>query len=211
MARHHRRPHRHYHSNRKYYHHHEKLGLMDSIKKYGFWNAITYRIKKLRTPLWFWLSLIGLIVILIIMMNYEIGFLSIIFYLLEIIVLGYLIFLLLKKLDRIYVGSDMRLFGLRILSGIISAIGIYMLFIFLIFGIPIVMSGMTDLEMTKQLGNLFGLSPFVSLFTFGMEFGLPLAGIIFYLSITLGMAVIGGYLFFKFQRRTGQFVWFGRI
>ena len=210
MARHYRRSHKkYYHNNRKY--HHEKLGLIDSIKKYGFWSAIKYRIRKSRIPIWFWLSIIGLIVIPIIMMNYHIDFLSIIFYFLEILVLGYLIFLLLKKLDHIYVGSNLRLFGLRMLSGIISGIGLYLLFIFLIFGMPIAISGMTDLEMTKQLGDLFGLGPFVSLFTFGMDFGIPLAGVILYLSITLGMAIIGGYLFFKFQRKTGQFVWFGRI
>lgn len=196
---------------RRHFHQHEKLGLIASIKRYGFLSAITYRIRKSRIPIWFWLSLIGLIIIPIIMVYYRIDFLSIIFYLLEIIVIGYLMFKLLKRLDRIYVGNDMRLFGLRMLSGIISGIGIYMSFIFLIFGMPIVMSGMNNLEATKTMYGFLGLSPFVSLFTFGMDFGLPLAGVILFISIALGMAIIGGYLFFKFQRRTGRFVWFGRI
>jgi hypothetical protein len=134
--------------------------------------------------------------------------LSFFFYIFEIIVVGYVIFWLLKKFDRISIHNDMRLFGLRILSGILSFVGIYFLFIFLMFGLPVIMS---NSSWTREMYQFMGLGIFYSLFSFGSDFGLPLTGVVLYIGLMLGLALIGGYLFFKFQRRTGRFVWFGRI
>ena len=49
-----------------------------------------------------------------------------------------------------------------------------------------------------------------SVLYFGADFGLPLTGRIFFIVFGLGLAIIGCYLFFKFKRATGPFVWVGR-
>jgi len=175
------------------------------------------KISRFRIPIWFLVIFVTLIVITIIESLYVIKIFSldvlgIIFYLLEMIVIGYVFYRLLKRFDRIHIGTDMSLFGLRILSGIISVIGAYFLIMFLIFGLPILLSDLSsNLESMQWMYNIFGIGPLFSIFTFGIRFGLPYTGLILYISITLGMVLIGGYLFFKFQRRTGRFIWVGKI
>ena len=181
-------------------------------RKYSIWQTIRYKCRKAGIPLWFILCFIAMFLVALIHQIQEIKAalidLSVIFYILEAIVIGYIAFWLLKKFDRIRVYNNMRLFGLRILSGIFSAIGVCLIFIFLIVGMPVVLNGSTSM---KEFYGFMGLGSIYSLFSFGADFGLPLAGIIIYLGIILSLALIGGYLFFKFQRKTGRFVWFGRI
>jgi len=198
-----------YHPNR--YHPKQPLGFWDAVKKYGFFHEIRYVLRKWRIPSWFYLSIVGLIVIPIIMFYYYLELLSIFFYIFEVVVITYIMFKLLKRIDRIRINSDLRLFGLRILSAIISGIGAYMTIIFLMFGMPIItMLQIGGLEIAKSAYGFLGLGPFVTLFTFGIEFKLPYTGVIFFMTIVLGMTIIGAYLFFKFQRRTGPFIWVGR-
>lgn len=198
--------------NRNHLPHYVKLNFLDSMKKYGFWNALTYRIKKSRISIWYFVCFIAMIILALLQQFFTIKIVSIdlsfFFYIFEIIVVGYVIFWLLKKFDRISIHNDMRLFGLRILSGILSFVGIYFLFIFLMFGLPVIMS---NSSWTREMYQFMGLGIFYSLFSFGSDFGLPLTGVVLYIGLMLGLALIGGYLFFKFQRRTGRFVWFGRI
>jgi len=180
-------------------------------RKYHILRKLKYKIRKTHLPTYFLISLIAMILIGIIHQFFIISIatidLSFFFYIFELIVVGYIILWLLKKFDRIKVHSDMRLFGLRILSGILSFIGLYLLFMFMIFGFPIIFSSPTSL---KQIYSLMGLGGIYSVFSFGEDFRLPLTGVIVFLGIILGLVIIGGYLFFKFKRRTGPFVWFGR-
>ena len=167
-------------------------------RKYTLWQIINYKCRKATIPVWFLITLIIMITIAVIHQFYIIKILSydisIIYYICEVIVIGYLMFRLLKKFDNIHVGSDLRLFGLRMLSGLISFIGILIFFFMMI-------------------------APFFALFDenmafvvlFGSSFHLPLTGTILFGTIGVGMSIIGAYLYFKFQRRTGEFVWFGRI
>ncbi len=167
-------------------------------RKYTLWQTIKYKLRRATIPIWFLIVLILMIVIAVIHQFYIIKIfsydISIIYYICEIIVIGYLMFRLLKKFDGIHVGSDLRLFGLRMLSGLISFIGILIFF-------------------------FMWMAPFFALFDenwaaailFGSSFHLPLTGTILYGTIGIGMTIIGAYLYFKFQRRTGEFVWFGRI
>lgn len=198
-------------------HYSRKLSFTESINKYGFLNALTYRIKKLGIPPWFLLALIGLFSIPVINWYYQIKVFSTevlptLFYILEILVVGYIMFRLLKRLDRIYISSNLRLFGLRILSGIIGGIGAYLSILFLMFGMPIIMMGtMGNFETIRSMYSFFGLGFLVDIFFFGNSFYLPFTGVILYMVVALSLSIIGGYLFFKFQRKSGQFVWVGRV
>ena len=118
---------------------------------------------------------------------------SIIFYICEIIIISYLMFKLLKRLDKIYFGNDLRLFRLKILSGLISFIGI-LIFTFMMI-VPVFALFDTNIS---------------SILHFGTTFHLPLTSTIFFGTIGFGMTIIGAYLYFKFQRKTGNLVWFGR-
>jgi len=181
-------------------------------------NKLNYNLHKLKykfnkkIPLGFISSLIGLIIIGVLhqSISFKISFidLPLIFYILEIIILGYLIFWSLKKSDRIRIDSNLRLFGLRILSGIMSLVGIYLLIFFFIFGYPLLLIN------SNQIGMVYtalGLGELYTIFTFGKDFGLTYTGLIIYLGILFGLTLIGGYLFFKFKRSTGDFIWFGKI
>jgi ADP-ribose pyrophosphatase YjhB (NUDIX family) len=166
-------------------------------RKYSIWQKIKYRSRKARIPLWFLLCFIAMILVAIIHQYYVIKIatvdLSIFFYILEIIVIGYVVFWLIKRFDRIRVHNNMRLFGLRILSLLLGFTGLALFYFIFI-------------------GPVFALfdENIASVLYFGADFGLPLTGKIFFTVFGLGLSIIGCYLFFKFKRKTGQFVWFGR-
>ena len=196
-------------------HKRRKLTFHESVKKYGIWKSITHRIKKARIPKWFWIASIVMIITGVISSLYKItissiDILPIIFYISEIAVVGYLLFGLLKKLDKIHIGSNIRLFGLRILSIIIIFIGgvitltllMYYFTRYIWFG-----SFYTYVENPEKYVRIEEPLPF---FNFGIDFGIPLAGQIFLMMIGIGFLIIGAYLLFKFKRRTGTFHWIGR-
>jgi len=167
-------------------------------KRYTLPQTLRYKLRKIRIHPWILITLVIMFVIAIIHQFYEIQIsgidLSVIFYLLELIVVLYLMFRLIKISDRIHVGSDLRLFGLRMLSGFVSFIGIFLLWMMF-------------------FGSLFAFfdKNLASFFYFGAQFRLPFFVQTLFYGVSLGLVVIGAYLYFKFQRRTGNFVWFGRI
>lgn len=166
-------------------------------RKYSIWQTIKYRCRKARIPIWFIIVFIAMVLVAIIHQYYVIKIasfdLSLIFYILEIIVVGYVIFWLLKRFDRIRVHNNMRLFGLRILSLILGFTGLALFYF-------------------TYIGPVFALfdESIASVLYFGADFGLPLTGRIFFIVFGLGLSIIGCYLFFKFKRKTGQFVWIGK-
>ena len=178
------------------------LTFWEAVKKYGFWNNLFYRIRKARISPWFYLSIIMMIIIPIILAYYYIDILVIIFYLFEIIAVGYLVWKLLKKLDRIRVNrrNHLRLFGLKMLSGLVSAFGIILL-VYVWISFPFAFIGI--------IYNSDSL--LAQIFTFGSQWNVPYIIPLFLEVFGLGLCIIGAYLFFKFQRLTGRFVWFGRI
>lgn len=126
MTRYHRKP-------RRPRRHKKRLPFWKAATKYGFRRALKYEIDHSRRyplyPIWFFPTIILMFLIAIILMNYYIDFLPIIFYISEVIVVGYLAIRLLKRLDRIRIKrrNHLRLFGLRILSGLVSIFGIFLL------------------------------------------------------------------------------------
>lgn len=188
----------------------KKPSFGQSVRKFGLKSATTYRIKKSKV-LQLSLLLLSLIVIALINNFFVNDLLQFIFYVVEIVFVGYFMFRLLKFFDRIPTNSDLGLFGLRILSGIIGVVGLYMLIIFWWFGWSIIwFQGSIGVSTLRSGFNMFGLGPLVDIFTFGVDFHLPYTGVVIYLAVTFTMVLTGGYLFFKFQRRTGGFVWIGR-
>ena len=197
-------------------HHHKKK--RHSKRRYTLSETFLYKLKRFyrKTPksILFSIPLLLILPLLkIYLVEQSLGDMSvlidIIFYISLVVYFSHIMIRFLKRMDRIYVGSDLRLFGLKILSGIISFVGGYLSITFLWFGLPLLMMAETSFESMRFIYSFLGLGFLIDIFTFGSEFYLPYTGIIIYLVITLGLAVTGGYLFFKFQRRTGQFVWFG--
>jgi len=182
------------------------------FKKYTLWQTFKYRLRRLGIPLGFLYSIVLIIIFYFLYQVYSNGVLAIIFYILEIVIIFYIMFAILKKLDRISIHNDLRLFGLRLLGGIIGAIGIYLFFLFMIFGMPLIMMlEYSNLSSMISFYNMIGVGFMVPIFTLGLDAGLPLTGFFIYFGIIIGLMLIGGYLLFKFKRRSGQFVWFGRI
>jgi hypothetical protein len=183
---------------KKSHHKSNKKKYKSRKRKYGFLQTFRYKIRKSKFPIWFIAIFTIMILIAIIHQFYMIKILSfdlsIIFYILEIILVAYLMFMLMCKLDRIHVGSDMRLFGLRFLSGIVAFFGFCIFFLILLAPVFAIFD-------TGIAGVIY----------FGSSFHLPLTGLVLYSVFSFGLMIIGAYLFFKFQRRTGEFVWFGRI
>ena len=177
---------------------------MASVKKYGFWNALTYRLKKLARKIHpgFTISLIMLFVLPFLLVYWYQEIFVYLFYLFEIIVVSYLLWKLLKRLDRIRVRSrdTLRLFGLRILSGLVSIFGVFLL-LFIWISIPFA----TIMIMANKS------SVCAHFFTFGSQWHIPLIIPLMFEVIGIGLCIIGAYLFFKFQRKTGRFHWIGRI
>jgi hypothetical protein len=108
---------------------------------------------------------------------------------------------LIKRLDRIGIkGSLMRLWGLKLLSGLVSIIGIYIiymvLFSFLLTSFEVLLNQKSTISQIVILGNEWN-TPFV------IPFMLLIVG--------CGLLFIGGYLFFKFKLKSGNVIWVGRM
>jgi hypothetical protein len=167
-------------------------------RQYTLWQTIRYKFRRAKVPFWMYIIIL-MIVIAIVNIFYEVKILSIditiLFYILEIILISIVMFKILIKLDSIYVDSDLRLFGLRILSGLVSFIGFIILFYFVFFA---------------PIFSLIDRGMYNAVF-FGSLINLPYLGYFIYIVVSFSLIIIGAYLFFKFQRRTGQIVWFGRF
>lgn len=132
---------------------------------------------------------------------------ALIFYLAEIVLVFSLVWAAIKKMGRIRMRSDMSLYLAKILSGVLTVIGIYIFWTFWIIGFSNILAA----NFSKSFFEFLGLGDLYYIATFGTEFGLPLTGMIIYITIGFGLIFSGGYLFFKFQRSTGLFIWHGEI
>jgi len=178
------------------------LSFWEGAKRYGFWKNLIYRIEKARISPWFYLSIVMVVLIPIILTYHYVDFLPIIFYLFEIILIGYLLWRLSKKLDRIRINrrNHLRLFGLKILSGLVSAFGIFLLiYTWILF----------PFAMFESLFNKE--SVFTQIIAFGYQWHTPYIIPLFLEVFGLGLCVIGAYLFFKFQRLSGHIIWVGKM
>lgn len=192
MARHNRR--------RPIKHHRKKrLPFWKAVNRYGFGNALRYELRNPRRypkyPIWFIPMLISMVIIAIILYYQPIDYVPILFYILEIIAVGYMMFRLLKRFDRIRIRGTLQLWGLRLLSVVVSVIGIiiiyYVLFAFFLTSLEIIL-------------NQEGLISQVVMF--GNEWHTPLVIPFMFLIIGSGLLIIGAYLLFKFKIRAGHIV-----
>jgi hypothetical protein len=186
-------------------HYDHKLPFWKATGRYGFLNALKYEFKHPRKypyyPIWFIPMIISMVLIAIISYFYSNGYLSFIFYLFEIIAIGYMLFRLLLNLNRIRIKGDLlRLWGLKILSGIISAIGIIIIFFVWI------MFFIAPLEMLLNQESIIS-----QLVIFGNEWNTPYVIPLFLEVIGIGLCFIGAYLLFKFKMRSGNVIWIGRF
>lgn len=175
------------------------------VKKYGFISALKWEFKHPRRyplyPIWYFPLLISMIIISVILYFYPIDYMSTIFYISEIIAVGYLIFRLIKRLDRIRIkGSALRLWGLRLLSALVSAIGILILFY--------VWVSFLIMPFESFLGQQSIISHLV---VFGYQWSTPFIIPLALEVIGLGLLLIGAYLLFKFKITSGNIIWVGRI
>jgi hypothetical protein len=176
-----------------------------AVSRYGFGDTWKYEMKHPRRypryPLWFIPILISMVIISVIQFFFNIEYLPLAFYVLEIVAVSYLLIRLVKRFDRIKInGSYLRLFGLRILSGLISAFGIILLF-FTYFTYTF--------SMLETMVNQ--TSFFSQIITFGYEWNTPYIVPLLLEMIGLGLCIIGAYLLFKFKMKSGNVIWVGRI
>jgi len=169
---------------RKKYHRTKRLSFWKSVPRYGFHNAWQYEKRHPRHyplyPLWFSPTLIAMVVIAVILLFYNIEYLPMLFYLLEIVVISYLLFRLIKKLDKINIKrSILRLYGLKILSVLISVFGIYIL-LFTVFTFTFSM-----LETMLNQESIFSM-----IITFGYAWHTPYMIPLFLEVIGLGLCII---------------------
>jgi len=175
------------------------------VKKYGFTRALRWEFKHPRKypqyPFWFFPMIISMVIIAIFLYFYTVAYLPIVFYVFELIVIGYLIFRLIKRLNRIRIkGSILRLWGLKILSLLISGIGILLIYytMFMFF--------LTSIETLLYQKSLISEIVF-----FGHQFNTPLVIPLALLIVGVGLCIIGAYLLFKFKMKSGNVIWVGRI
>ena len=177
-------------------------------RKYTLIETIKYKFRKSSTiRKILFLSFVIMLVSCLVYQVMSVGFLKFVYYISEITFVFSLIYMLLKKLDNIRTNTTLSLFCLRIFSAIISFIGLYIIAIMYLIGYPILLVGGS----LSSMYSFFGLSDLYHLFTFGGSFGFYGTTIVAFAGFGLGMLFIGGYLFFKFQRKTGTFHWLGRI
>ncbi len=199
MVRQKRKPRRH-HSRPK-----RRLPFWEAVNRYGFSSALRYEFRTPRKypkyPIWFIPMIVSMVFIAIILMLYPIDYFPYIFYLFEIIVVGYLIYRLLKKFDRIRIrGSNLRLYGLKMLSALVSLFGIYLI------TIPLIFIPFSFFERAINQESIF-----TQITTFGSQWHTPYIVPLFLMILGFGLCLIGSYLFFKFQRGSGNIIWVGRI
>jgi len=186
-------------------HHKKRLPFWKAVNRYGFGNALSYELKHKRRypkyPIWFIPLLVSMIVVAIILFYFPNELISLLFYILELIAVGYMIIRLLFSINRIRIrGSLLRLWGLRLLSALVSAVGLMIIF-YVLFAFFL-----TSLEI---LLNQEGLISQVVMF--GNEWNTPLVIPFMLLIIGCGLLFIGAYLMFKFKMKSGNVIWIGRF
>ena len=185
--------------------HKKRLPFWKAVKHFGFRNALSYELRNPRRypryPIWFNPMLISMVILATILYFYPIDYIPILFYILEIIVVSYMMFRLIKRLDRIRIkGSLLSLWGLRLLSGVVSAFGLYIL-LYVYFTILIY-------PFISFLGEK---SIITYLVIFGYQWNTPFITPLALEVIGVGLCLIGAYLLFKFQMKSGNIIWIGRI
>jgi len=183
--------------------HKKRLPFWRAVSRWGFSNAFRYELRHPRRypyyPIWFIPLVITWVLIAIFLYYYYLDILIILFYVIEIILASYLMYRLIKRFDKIRIrGSLLRLWGLKILSGLISALGIYLL-IFMLLMFPLAI-----------IENLVGgASLFTSIITFGYQWHTPYVIPLLVEIIGIGLCMIGAYLLFKFKIQSGNIIWVG--
>jgi hypothetical protein len=109
------------------------------------------------------------------------------FYILLAIVTGSIIYVMFKWASRLGAGSDLSLFGLRILSGLISAAGLVLLALWFMFVIWLPMISFTPQNPLAD-PKIVAASVFVVVFGFGL-------------------LLLGAFLYFRFMRKSGVIVY----
>jgi hypothetical protein len=142
-----------------------------------------------------------MVILAIILYFYPIDNLPLLFYILELIVVGYMMYRLIKILDRIRIrGSLLRLWGLKILSALISVIGIVIIYYVLV---------LFFLSSFEMLLNQQGIISQIVMF--GNDWNTPFVIPFMLLIIGGGLLFIGAYLLFKFKMKSGNVIWVGRM
>lgn len=188
-----------------HHHHKPRIPFWEGVKRFGFLNALKYEFRHPRRypwyPFWFTPMIVPILILAVILFLYANDYLSYLFYLLEIIVVGYMMYRLIKRLDRIHIrGSLLRLWGLRLLSVLVSAIGLVMLYFILI------MFFLAPLE--TLLNQESAITQFVM---FGNQWNTPFVIPLIFEVIGIGLLLIGAYLLFKFKMHSGNVIWIGRF
>ena len=175
------------------------------VKKYGFKSALKWELTHPRKypqySIWFIPLLISMVILAIILYFNSLDYVSYLFYILEIIAVGYMMLRLLKRLNRIRIKGDlMRLWGLRLLSALVSGFGlfiiIYVWITFLIY----------PLESTLGQKSIM-----TDIIVFGYQWNTPNIIPLALEVVGLGLCLIGAYLLFKFKMKSGNVIWVGRI
>jgi len=197
MNRHHKKGSRRYRPRRNHF--------WRGVKRYGFTSALKWEFKHPRKypqyPIWFIPMLVSMVILSIILYFYPIDNLPILFYILEIIVVSYMMFRLLKRLHRIRIKGDLlRLWGLKILSALITAFG------FVIIYFNLVMFMLVPVESLLNQKSII-----TDIVTFGHQWHTPFIVPLALESIGLGLIIIGAFLLFKFKMQSGNVIWVGRI
>jgi len=181
------------------------MKFWEAVRKIGFKRALSYEIRHPRHhpwyPIWFYPMLLSMIIIAIIFYYYPIDYVPYLFYILEIIIVSYLMYRLLKRLNRIRIrASLLRLWGLKILSGLVSVIGLIIIYFVLISFLFVPFESLLNQESI--------ITQFV---TFGHQWNTPYVIPLLLEIIGIGLCAIGAYLLFKFKMQAGQVIWVGRF
>lgn len=187
------------------HHHKKRLPFWKAVSRYGFGSALSYELRKPRRypryPIWFIPMLISMVILAFILYYYPIDYLPILFYILELIVVGYLMYRLLKRLNRFRIkGNLLRLWGLKILSALVSVIGVIIIYYVSILFL------FTSIEILLNQESLI-----TQIMIFGNEWNTPFVIPFLFIIIGVGLLFIGAYLLFKFKMKTGNVIWVGRF
>lgn len=187
--------------NRRGRHRKPRIPFWEAVKRFGFMNSLKFELRKPRRypryPIWFIPLLISMVLLAIFLYFYPMDYLPILFYILQVIVVSYLIFRLLKRLNRIRVKKHnlLRLWGLKLLSALVSVIGICMIYYLFIF------------VLLMPLESLLGHESFIThIMVFGYQWNTPYIIPLGLLTIGIGLLFIGAFLLFKFTVRVSDFI-----
>ncbi|MFO7678140.1 MAG: hypothetical protein R6V50_07165 [Thermoplasmatota archaeon] len=178
-----------------------RIPFWKAVKRFGFMNSLKFELRKPRRypryPIWFIPLLISMVLLAIILYFYPIDYLPILFYILQVIVVSYLIFRLLKRFNRIRVKKRnlLRQWGLKVLSALISVIGICMIYYLFIF------------VLLMPLESLMGHESFIThIMVFGYQWNTPYIIPLALLTVGIGLLFIGAFLLFKFTITVSDFI-----